>query len=401
MKKITLTALLMGLATLSSCSMIPSLQPTEEPNVLSSILPGEIPSGGEQVSFEEIEDLFNDTQETTTYRNGLEININNSKLVVSRESTYANQYNSKNVDGYTLKVEDVNANVKLTGLTTADHVNKFAASANASGKLTAKSYYNDDVYTDVENLSLNEEAYLKEGTVYCNFSNELMELIGGTADTQEYKFYTALPEDLQEVILESGLTLPLLTDINVAFIESMMEQMNNQNKEDLSVMAVLLTDEDVIKTIYENLFTLSKFNEDYLLSLDLNKDNIDDKVTTILDSLYTNGTLDKYIASNMGQSSFTQEQFNELKDQLLQQVAAYTNDFSHAKLSVVFDKVMVKSLGVDFKYDYNYTMNSMEYTYLHTISYELVLNMSFNYSDSVSVTYPDFSSYIDIEELYK
>ena len=394
MKKITLTALLMGLATLSSCSMIPGLTPSVE-NPLESLEAGVIPTGGEEVDLEQLESIFNDeTKEETTLRNGLSIKILNttfeySDVSKSNNDGYKQEYNN------VLRISNANAEVNLTGLTTATEINQFAASAKANADVyylsEAKNDYNP--YKQELTSSMAAESYVKEGNLYLYLNSDAYKLISGGESQQEFKNYTEIPSEVKDFILEGGLTLPLLSDTNIEFIEKTLEELAKNNDDSASVAAQIIFSEEVLSVAFEHLFTVNKYADSYLLSLDLNKDNVSTKAEAVLDDLYNSGVLNTLIGPAFGTSSITVEQYTELKNEFLSEVSDLTKDFSHAKLSVVFDEVMVKSISVDVDYSYNDHYVDQSYERTSQTSFKLLTNIVFEYSDSVAVSYPDLSTY--------
>ncbi len=394
MKKITLTALLMGLATLSSCSMIPGLTPSVE-NPLESLEAGVIPTGGEEVDLEQLESIFNDeTKEETTLRNGLSIKILNTTFEYSDVSKYNNdgfkeEYND------VIRISNANAEVNLTGLTTATEINQFAASAKANADVYYLSEAQNDYnpYKHELTLSMAAESYVKEGNLYLYLNSDAYKLISGGESQQDFKNYAEIPSEVKDFILEGGLTLPLLSDTNIEFIEKTLEELAKNNDDSASVAAQIIFSEEVLSVAFEHLFTVNKYADSYLLSLDLNKDNVSTKAEAVLDDLYNSGVLNTLIGPAFGTSSITVEQYTELKNEFLSEVSDLTKDFSHAKLSVVFDEVMVKSISVDVDYSYNDHFVDQSFERTSQTSFKLLTNIVFEYSDSVAVSYPDLSGY--------
>lgn len=394
MKKITLTALLMGLATLSSCSMIPGLTPSVE-NPLESLEAGVIPTGGEEVDLEQLESIFNDeTKQETTLRNGLSIKILNttfeySEVFKSNNDGYKQEYNN------IIRISNANAEVNLTGLTTATEINQFAASAKANADVYYLSEDKNDYnpYKQELTLSMAAESYVKEGNLYLYLNSDAYKLISGGESQQEFKNYAKIPSEVKDFILEGGLTLPLLSDTNIEFIEKTLEELAKNNGDSASVAAQIIFSEEVLSVAFEHLFTVTKYADSYLLSLDLNKDNVSTKAEAVLDDLYNSGVLNTLIGPAFGTSSITVEQYTELKNEFLSEVSDLTKDFSHAKLSVVFDEVMVKSISVDVDYSYNDHYVDQSYERTSQTSFKLLTNIVFEYSDSVAVSYPDLSGY--------
>lgn len=389
MKKISLTALLIGLATLSSCSMIPGLTPSVE-NPLESLEAGVIPTGGEEVDFEQLESIFNDeTKEETTLRNGLSVKVLNTTFEVCNETQYvANgySYGYKNV----MKVNNANAELSLTGLTSATELNQFAGAAKASADVYYLNQYDNE--KDEFSSSLAAEGYVKEGNLYLNLNEDAYKLVYGSDENKTFKAYTEIPSEFKDLILEGGFTLPLLSDTNIEFLERMLEEFANNDNVSSSVSQIVLS-EEVLSVAFDTLFTVNKYADTYLLSLDLNKENVPAKAETILDKLYADGFLNSILGPAFGTSSITAEQYSELKSEFLTAINDYVKDFSHAKLSVVFDEVMVKSISADVDFTYKTSYKDLYYENNSTATVKLLTNIVFEYADTVAVSYPDFAGY--------
>ena len=70
MKKISMLALLLSVSVLAGCGETP----TENP--LESLAPGEIPTGGEEVSIEDLESILNaESPEEPVLKNGYAVSV--------------------------------------------------------------------------------------------------------------------------------------------------------------------------------------------------------------------------------------------------------------------------------------------------------------------------------------
>ena len=233
MKKINMLALLLAVGTLAGCAQLPQGEPTAEPTAapLESIEPGVIPTGGVQVTLPEINFSGEVEAPEVVLKNGYSVKVVDSELsynMVSKTETNFDYATGQVLEtplvtesSSSMKIEDVNAEATIVGLTQADSIDKFGAYVGASAKIS----YEMDKEALFNGEVLEASAHLKEGTAYFTLSENLLKIITANEEVPT-KFYLSLPEGLEEEFTqETGLILPLLSETNISYIENLLKGM--------------------------------------------------------------------------------------------------------------------------------------------------------------------------------
>lgn len=411
MKKLSLLALLLSVTALAGCGE----KPVDNP--LESLVPGEIPTGGEEVSMEELESILNaEAPEQAILRNGYAVSVKIPSFEVSSKNRITSNYDygtgsvleapKTTNNELSFKLNEGSLELAVAGLTNASTFAQLEASAKANAKV---SFSLTDTDISLNNESMLMEFYLKENKLYGNASRNLLDLMGASSD-EPTQVYGVLPEGIEEMIQEeTGLTFPLLSQANIDYIEGLIEeQMNSQAPEqpdqDVSAMVDLI--DDFAKVVYENLFSVNKYGSEYLLTLNLTKENINSNIEKLIDAAKEQGLLTYIVAGELNE-----EQYTQFKTEIMNVVSQYTSGINHIKYSVVFDATMVKSMAFDIdasltiddsdswvKYDYETnTYVDVNESSTNTTVIKGGFTVNFTYSDEVSVSYPDFSNYVEQE----
>ena len=408
MKKISMLALLLSVSVLASCGE----KPTENP--LESLAPGEIPTGGEEVSIEDLESILNaESPEEPVLKNGYAVSVKLPSLLYSTETTYASNFDYKTgeylnepvteTDKVSLNITDGALDVKVTGLTSANNFSEFGLSANASAKV---SFDMGDEDSKIDNELFTINSYFKDRNLYLDLSRNLLDLMGVSSE-ETNKVYGILPEGIEdEFIEETGLTFPVLSQANIEYISQLLEEQMNVTRPELDTTAVVDLVDDFAKIVYENLFTVTKYGSDYLLTLNLTNENLNSNIVKLLDAAYADG-LFTYIAG----AEVSKEEYDYLKAEMLNVISTYTTGFNHLKYSVVFDSTMVKSMALDV--DLSITTSSQSIgepfeegvgsiveTFSSTVTLKGALNVSFEYSDDITISYPSLTEYEKVENMF-
>lgn len=411
MKKLSLLALLLSVTALAGCGE----KPVDNP--LESLVPGEIPTGGEEVSMEELESILNaEAPEQAILRNGYAVSVKIPSFEVSSKNRITSNYDYET--GSVLeapkttnnelffKLNEGSLELAVAGLTNASTFAQLEASAKANAKV---SFSLTDTDISLNNESMLMEYYLKENKLYGNASRNILDLMGAPAD-EPTQVYGVLPEGIEEMIQEeTGLTFPLLSQANIDYIEGLIEeQMNSQAPEqpdqDVSAMVDLI--DDFAKVVYENLFSVNKYGSEYLLTLNLTKENINSNIEKLIDAAKEQGLLTYIVGGELDA-----EQYTQFKTEIMNVVSQYTSGINHIKYSVVFDATMVKSMAFDIDasltiddsdswVDYDYEKDAyvdINESSTNTTVIKGGFTVNFTYSDEVSVSYPDFSNYVEQE----
>ena len=411
MKKLSLLALLLSVTALAGCGE----KPVDNP--LESLVPGEIPTGGEEVSMEELESILNaEAPEQAILRNGYAVSVKIPSFEVSSKNRITSNYDYETGsvleapkttnNELSFKLNEGSLELAVTGLTNASTFAQLQASAKANAKV---SFSLTDTDISLNNESMLMEFYLKENKLYGNASRNILDLMGTSAD-EPTQVYGVLPEGIEEMIQEeTGLTFPLLSQANIDYIEGLIEeQMNSQAPEqpdqDVSAMVDLI--DDFAKVVYENLFSVNKYGSEYLLTLNLTKENINSNIEKLIDAAKEQGLLTYIVAGELNE-----EQYTQFKTEIMNVVSQYTSGINHIKYSVVFDATMVKSMAFDIDasltiddsdswVDYDYEKDAyvdINESSTNTTVIKGGFTVNFTYSDEVSVSYPDFSNYVEQE----
>lgn len=407
MKKISMLALLLSVSVLASCGE----KPTENP--LESLAPGEIPTGGEEVSIEDLESILNaESPEEPVLKNGYAVSVKLPSLLYSTETTYASNFDYETgeylnepvteTDKVSLNITDGALDVKVTGLTSANNFSQFGLSANASAKV---SFDMGDEDSKIDNELFTIDSYFKDRNLYLGLSRNLLDLMGVSSE-ETNKVYGTLPEGIEDQFIEeTGLTFPVLSQANIDYISQLLEEQMNVTRPELETAVVDLVD-DFAKIVYENLFTVTKYGSDYLLTLNLTNENLNSNIVKLLDAAYADG-LFTYIAG----AELSKEEYDYLKAEMLNVISTYTTGFNHLKYSVVFDSTMVKSMALDV--DLSITTSSQSIgepfeegvgsiveTFSSTFTLKGLLNVSFEYSDDITISYPSLTEYEKVENMF-
>lgn len=411
MKKLSLLALLLSVTALAGCGE----KPVDNP--LESLVPGEIPTGGEEVSMEELESILNaEAPEQAILRNGYAVSVKIPSFEVSSKNRITSNYDYETGsvleapkttnNELSFKLNEGSLELAVAGLTNASTFAQLEASAKANAKV---SFSLTDTDISLNNESMLMEYYLKENKLYGNASRNLLDLMGASSD-EPTQVYGVLPEGIEEMIQEeTGLTFPLLSQANIDYIEGLIEeQMNSQAPEqpdqDVSAMVDLI--DDFAKVVYENLFSVNKYGSEYLLTLNLTKENINSNIEKLIDAAKEQGLLTYIVAGELNE-----EQYTQFKTEIMNVVSQYTSGINHIKYSVVFDATMVKSMAFDIDasltiddsdswVDYDYEKDAyvdINESSTNTTVIKGGFTVNFTYSDEVSVSYPDFSNYVEQE----
>ena len=407
MKKISMLALLLSVSVLAGCGE----KPTENP--LESLAPGEIPTGGEEVSIEDLESILNaESPEEPVLKNGYAVSIKLPSLLYSTETTYASNFDYETgeylnepvteTDKVSLNITDGALDVKVTGLTSANNFSEFGLSANASAKV---SFDMGDEDSKIDNELFTIDSYFKDRNLYLGLSRNLLDLMGVSSE-ETNKVYGTLPEGIEDQFIEeTGLTFPVLSQANIDYISQLLEEQMNVTRPELETAVVDLVN-DFAKIVYENLFTVTKYGSDYLLTLNLTNENLNSNIVKLLDAAYADG-LFTYIAG----AELSKEEYDYLKAEMLNVISTYTTGFNHLKYSVVFDSTMVKSMALDV--DLSITTSSQSIgepfeegvgsiveTFSSTVTLKGALNVSFEYSDDITISYPSLTEYEKVENMF-
>ena len=411
MKKLSLLALLLSVTALAGCGE----KPVDNP--LESLVPGEIPTGGEEVSMEELESILNaEAPEQAILRNGYAVSVKIPSFEVSSKNRITSNYDYETGsvleapkttnNELSFKLNEGSLELAVAGLTNASTFAQLQASAKANAKV---SFSLTDTDISLNNESMLMEYYLKENKLYGNASRNILDLMGTSAD-EPTQVYGVLPEGIEEMIQEeTGLTFPLLSQANIDYIEGLIEeQMNSQAPEqpdqDVSAMVDLI--DDFAKVVYENLFSVNKYGSEYLLTLNLTKENINSNIEKLIAAAKEQGLLTYIVGGELDA-----EQYTQFKTEIMNVVSQYTSGINHIKYSVVFDATMVKSMAFDIDasltiddsdswVDYDYEKDAyvdINESSTNTTVIKGGFTVNFTYSDEVSVSYPDFSNYVEQE----
>jgi len=418
MKKINMLALLLAVGTLAGCAQLPQGEPTTEPTTeptaapLESIEPGVIPTGGVQVTLPEINFSGEVEAPEVVLKNGYSVKIVDSELsygMVSKVETNFDYETGQVLEtplvtesSSSMKIEDVNAEATIVGLTQADSIDKFGAYVGASAKVS----YEMDKEALFNGEVLEASAHLKEGTAYFTLSENLLKIIAANEEVPT-KFYLSLPEGLEEELTEeTGLILPLLSETNISYIENLLKGMIESelpSEEDMPI-----TDEQsqkLVEIIFTHIITVTKYDTQYLLSVNLTAQNLESVATAVLDDLYNSGLLTELVGS---EQPISPSEFEEIKAEMKEGLQEVDDYFSHLKLSVVFDETMVKSVSLDAKFTSvsgggmaqpidpeSGSKEEIYERYTDTVDVAVKLNVVFEYSDELAITYPDFAGYVE------
>ena len=149
--------ILIPLFSLTSCNkLIVGSDP------LADVKPGEVPEGGEILSIEEVNKLFDKTILDFPLKDGLKLSLKNSNF------KYTNTYNYNNQEFSTIyDLSNINANIIVDGLKTANSFNDLDASVNFS-----TDFYTYDGMTEISlnKTNYNANIYLNDGTAYFDLS---------------------------------------------------------------------------------------------------------------------------------------------------------------------------------------------------------------------------------------
>lgn len=411
MKKLSMLALLLSVTALAGCGE----KPVDNP--LESLVPGEVPTGGEEVSMEELESILNaEAPEQAILRNGYAVSVKIPNFEVSSKNQRTSNYDYETGsvlqtpkttnNELSFKLNEGSLELAVACLTNASTFAQLQASAKANAKV---SFSLTDTDISLNNESMLMEFYLKENKLYGNASRNLLDLMGASSD-EPTQVYGVLPEGIEEMIQEeTGLTFPLLSQANIDYIEGLIEeQMNSQAPEqpdqDVSAMVDLI--DDFAKVVYENLFSVNKYGSEYLLTLNLTKENINSNVEKLIDAANEQGLLTYIVGGELNE-----EQYTQFKTEIMNVVSQYTSGINHIKYSVVFDATMVKSMAFDIDasltiddsdswVEYDFETNTyvdINESSTNTTVIKGGFTVNFTYSDEVSVSYPDFSNYVEQE----
>ena len=176
MKNKKLLTLLLSIVALSGCSLVPELKPTESPTVapteapIEDIKPGEIPSGGEEVTMDDAVNALKDLYNNFKAQDGLSIKLKDSNFKMTRDYKRWSYYyydeeglyheSDKLVEsGYveTYDFKNANAEVNITGLKNATSFKDYRA----SGKGSVNVSYSDTDDVEKEYTFENQMKILK------------------------------------------------------------------------------------------------------------------------------------------------------------------------------------------------------------------------------------------------
>lgn len=417
MKKLSMLALLLAVGTLAGCAQLPQGEPTTEPTTeptaapLESIEPGVIPTGGVQVTLPEIDFSGEVEAPEAVLKNGYSVKVVDSELsygMVSKVETNFDYETGQVLEtplvtesSTSMKIEDVNAEATIVGLTKADSIDKFGAYVGASAKIS----YEMDKEALFNGEVLEASAHLKEGTAYFTLSENLLKIMGAANEEVPTKFYLTLPEGLEEEFTEeTGLILPLLSETNISYIENLLKGMIESelpSEEEMPITEEQI--EKLVEIIFNRIISVNKYDTQYLLSVNLTAQNLETVATAVLDDLYNSGLLTELVGS---EQPISPSEFEEIKAEMKEGLQEVDDYFSHLKLSVVFDETMVKSVSLDAKFT-TVSGSGMAHPfdpeagveiyerYTDTVDVAVKLNVVFEYSDELAITYPDFAGYVE------
>lgn len=341
--------ILIPLFSLNSCNkLIVGSDP------LADVKPGEVPDGGEVLSIEQVNDLFDKSFLDIKLKDGLKLDIANSNI------KYEQVYN----DFSTIyELSNLNANLTIDGLKTANSFNELDASITASADFYA---FNEQMNMEFTKANYNANVYLNDGNAYFNFSQSIIDMFNLDYPTS---FYLTIPEGFDSNLTEEfGLTYPLMSENNLSILNEIFKTPEGAFTIDLN------------EILYDNVVKVYKYDNDYLLSVNITKDNINQCFSEVLTSLYEQDLFDLILNHEV-----LPAEFNELKEEYLKTFKEYTKDFNHFKASVTFDEEFFKSVSLDF----DVSINIDEFQ--HKVKGNI--DLSIDYSDDVAVQFPTLENY--------
>lgn len=415
MKNKNLLTLLFSIVALSGCSLVPELKPTELP--VEDIKPGEIPSGGEEVTMDDAVNALKDLYNNFKAHDGLSIKLKDSNFKVTTDYKRWGYYyydeegrhhesdklvESGNVETYDFK--NANAEVNITGLKNATSFKDYRASGKGSVNISYSDTNDVEKEYAFENQNAEVEMYYTGDKFYSSYSDFIINnmMYEKAYPNKAYTSFdaTILDEEFKEA---TDLVLPLLSDANISFVKSLVSSFDFEKNIGADKEKV----ESLIEAATSKLFTVNKYGNDYLLSLNLTKDNLVSKVSEVLDKLYEEGLFNIIEGETVSPADY-----NEEKQGMMEEVSKFNQNFNYAKLSFSFDNNFFKSIAaeVDFstvevRYDHKYDENgnpTEEWKSREVkTSYTGNAAVTFEYSDDVKVTFPSFNEYVDINTIYE
>lgn len=385
-RKLSVLALL-PLIALAGCNKEPSVE-----DAVSDLQPGQLPENAEQISAMDVYNAFKDYQPNLLV-DALEVEI--SDLHASYSATISD---GTNTVSNLIALKDASAKIQVKGLTTAQSFNDLDAAVTAKASFDVNAAGADTEAAQIAAMlngkTFEAGAYLDSSKVYVHMNNELLTVAGAPEGTPN-DFYAAVPTDeLNEELEDLGLTFPLLTQ---ELIDMVMSEVEIPTEEELNEMLpeglTLAKLETMATSVLDEFFDFTKVDETYFAVAKLNKDNLTAKINASIDHLNTAGVLSLMMGEE-AVSTLPAEQVTEMKTMVAEQVTPMLAGLNDLSLSVAFDKANgLRKLA----FNLDYTMTSSYEGATQTGAIKAGATIAFKYNDEVTISFPDFSNYVNAE----
>ena len=355
MKKKHLLILLIPLLTLTSCQSFDDLKA------------GEIPSGGKEIHFSDFSSFLNSDndskQKETKFKDCLVLDVKGDYIEYINEWTNYDEYDfelgeyrditSTNI----ISLEDFKINLKAKGLAKSKKSDDLQVSFAASA------------YNSKNNL-LSMQMFIQDSNLYASLNDGFIDIIESLGFTFPNQFY------LKDIINDEMMPIFKNKDSNIPN--------NIQNS--------------LIESIIDNFISINRYGLNFLITINLNRNNLCDSITSFLDDLYEKEVLDYHYSKDI-----SLDEYQTIKDELIEKIDNFDDDFNHNKFSALINLSGIKKLLLDFDFaiktieGYTDSNNNFIYTYKEINSFRANLSFDIKLKNKVRIKRNDFSKYLQIK----